>query len=74
MEYSHKGWRRGTELNRRIKLLQSSALPLGYLAAIEMCAFPKKARGVCTEKIGIWQVDLHNLCIFIAKKDVSPVF
>ena len=29
-------WRRGSELNRRIQLLQSRALPLGYPA------FPKK--------------------------------
>ena len=27
-----EAWRRGPELNRRIELLQSSALPLGYRA------------------------------------------
>lgn len=29
-----KNWRRGPELNRRIELLQSSALPLGYRALL----------------------------------------
>ena len=27
-----KNWRRGSELNRRIEVLQTSALPLGYRA------------------------------------------
>ena len=29
-----RGWRRGPELNRRIKVLQTSALPLGYRATL----------------------------------------
>ena len=32
MDSGFRHWRRGTELNRRIELLQSSALPLGYRA------------------------------------------
>ena len=30
--FSSYGWRRGSESNRRIRLLQSPALPLGYPA------------------------------------------
>ena len=28
----HEGWRRGGESNHRVKVLQTSALPLGYRA------------------------------------------
>jgi hypothetical protein len=31
---SRKGWRRGGESNPRIKVLQTSALPLGYRAGL----------------------------------------
>jgi hypothetical protein len=31
-EVQEKGWRRGSESNRRIKVLQTSPLPLGYRA------------------------------------------
>jgi len=31
-EAHYRGWRRGTESNRRMGLLQSPALPLGYPA------------------------------------------
>ena len=32
-----KGWRRGSESNRRIKVLQTSPLPLGYRAILNNC-------------------------------------
>ena len=32
MQEGENRWRRGAELNRRIKVLQTSALPLGYRA------------------------------------------
>jgi hypothetical protein len=32
-------WRRGSESNRRIKVLQTSPLPLGYRALFEPCVF-----------------------------------
>jgi hypothetical protein len=31
-----KGWRRGSESNRRIKVLQTSPLPLGYRAKLKI--------------------------------------
>ena len=34
-----KGWRRGTESNRRIKVLQTFALPLGYRARLIKVSF-----------------------------------
>src|SRR5580700_3164705 len=34
-----KGWRRGSESNRRIKVLQTSPLPLGYRALSNTLAF-----------------------------------
>ena len=34
IEYKEEDWRRGAESNRRIKVLQTSALPLGYRATI----------------------------------------
>ena len=33
-----EGWRRGAESNRRIKVLQTSALPLGYRALLNELA------------------------------------
>src|ERR1700678_2044690 len=35
-----KEWRRGSESNRRIKVLQTSPLPLGYRASVEYVSFP----------------------------------
>jgi hypothetical protein len=44
-----KGWRRGSESNRRIKVLQTSPLPLGYRAILNNCnAAPGRNRsGKC---------------------------
>src|ERR1700757_1545888 len=36
-----KGWRRGSESNRRIKVLQTSPLPLGYRAPALANSVPK---------------------------------
>jgi hypothetical protein len=35
-----KRWRRGSESNRRIKVLQTSPLPLGYRAILDNCNRP----------------------------------
>ena len=35
-------WRRGSESNRRIKVLQTSPLPLGYRALLNKVAFSAK--------------------------------
>ena len=40
------GWRRRSELNRRIKVLQTSALPLGYAAAYREIANAALPNGV----------------------------
>jgi hypothetical protein len=39
-------WRRGAESNRRIKVLQTSALPLGYRAARLPTSAPYHSNGV----------------------------
>ncbi len=45
-QLSHReSWRRGPELNRRIELLQSSALPLGYRALNRAGTLPEFTRG-----------------------------
>ena len=38
MPENHRGWRRGSESNRRIKVLQTSPLPLGYRAPAQSSA------------------------------------
>ena len=38
----NKDWRRGSESNRRIKVLQTSPLPLGYRAPLHRVAFRAK--------------------------------
>jgi hypothetical protein len=40
--YVLKFWRRGSESNRRIKVLQTSPLPLGYRAPMPYVSFPAK--------------------------------
>ncbi len=42
-----KFWRRGAESNRRIELLQSSALPLGYRAVVRERRTLQTIRGAC---------------------------
>ena len=37
-------WRRGSESNRRIEVLQTSALPLGYRAVDNIAGIPRRAR------------------------------
>lgn len=37
-------WRRRAGSNRRIKVLQTSALPLGYAAAFDCCSFADNGR------------------------------
>ena len=42
-----KTWRRGSESNRRIKVLQTSPLPLGYRALVHTLASRRK-------KVHLW--------------------
>jgi hypothetical protein len=48
-----EGWRRGSESNRRIKVLQTSPLPLGYRAISHNCtAGPDRTRsGNCDSQV-----------------------
>src|SRR5499427_5488584 len=50
-----KEWRRGSESNRRIKVLQTSPLPLGYRAPAQSISVPERkicgARASCKLKI-----------------------
>ncbi len=39
-QLQEKTWRRGSESNRRIKVLQTSPLPLGYRAPAQYVSFP----------------------------------
>jgi hypothetical protein len=52
-----KGWRRGSESNRRIKVLQTSPLPLGYRAILNNCnAAPGRNRsGKCDFQTIPWK-------------------
>src|SRR5580704_168895 len=47
-------WRRGSESNRRIKVLQTSPLPLGYRAPVQQisCTGLKSPPAVCAFKEG----------------------
>jgi hypothetical protein len=40
-----EGWRRGSESNRRIKVLQTSPLPLGYRAILNNCNAGRSTNG-----------------------------
>ena len=42
----HRSWRRGSESNRRMQLLQSRALPLGYPAASNGCSVCRAAHTI----------------------------
>ena len=48
-------WRRGSESNRRMGLLQSPALPLGYPAVWEKIVFQERRRSESNRLIGLLQ-------------------
>ena len=55
---NRKGWRRGSESNRRIRLLQSPALPLGYPAVCseaknKAVSSPRKLYSNCKQIPGL---------------------
>src|SRR5207302_9298919 len=61
-----KGWRRGSESNRRIKVLQTSPLPLGYRAPATTLAFrPEKVYPQGTARSG-------NVRIWSGRRDLNP--
>jgi hypothetical protein len=47
-------WRRGSESNRRIKVLQTSPLPLGYRAPAQFTSVPKISRSTSNLAIKFW--------------------
>ena len=50
--YSRMAWRRGSESNRRIKVLQTSPLPLGYRAPAQLNSVPSRC---ITEHEASWK-------------------
>ena len=51
-EVERGGWRRGSESNRRIKVLQTSPLPLGYRAPAQLNSVPSRC---ITEHEASWK-------------------
>jgi hypothetical protein len=57
-----KNWRRGSESNRRIELLQSPALPLGYPAIIK-----DTANSIQSLKKSIWEIKIISIPQMISR-------